>query len=105
MTLFHELYHISPASDGDLRRHGGRYDLHSHSQRHYDRHMAELAREYLAGKPHPDLHAFLRLNFAQLSQRHGGVHGFVIPRPKVFPVVLAGRSGVGPGFADDVTIP
>src|SRR5206468_1851711 len=25
ITLFHELFHISPAFDGDLRRHGGRY--------------------------------------------------------------------------------
>ncbi len=95
VTLFHELFHISPEGNGDLRRHGGRYALHSHSQRHYDRHMSELARAYLDGKPHPDLHAFLRLNFSQLSQRHGGVQGYVIPRPKVFPVSWPG----GPGFA------
>jgi hypothetical protein len=97
VTLFHELYHISPKSDGDLRRHGGRYDLHSRSQKHYDRRMSVLARAYLATKPHPDLYAFLRINFAQLSQRHGGVHGYVIPRPKVFvfPVSWPG----GPGLA------
>jgi hypothetical protein len=86
ITLFHELYHISPEFDGDLRRHGGRCTLHSHSQRLYDRHMAGLAREYLASKPDPRLHGFLRLNFAQLIQRHGSVIGAVVPRPKMVPI-------------------
>jgi predicted metallopeptidase len=86
ITLFHELYHISPGFDGDLRRHEGRYGLHTHSQRHYDGHMAELARTYLAGNPPADLHGFMRLNFAQLCHRHGGVNGIVVARPKVYPV-------------------
>jgi hypothetical protein len=89
ITLFHELYHISPAFNGDLRRHSGRYALHSHSQRLYDRHMAGLARDYLAQKPDPALHGFLRLDFAQLAQRHGSVVGVVVPRPKLIPVSIA----------------
>jgi predicted metallopeptidase len=92
ITLFHELYHISPRFDGDLRRHGGRYDIHSHSKRDYDQHMAHLARAYLAGKPDPDLHAFLRLSFGQLCHRHGGVAGVVVPRPKLLPII-PGRAG------------
>jgi len=86
VTIFHELYHISPSFDGDLRRHGGRYSVHSHSQRAYDRHMAALSRAYLAGGPDPALHAFLRLNFAQLQRRHGSVVGVVVPRPRLIPV-------------------
>lgn len=89
VTLFHELYHISPAFDGDLRRHGGRCSIHTHSKKAYDAHMAELAREYLATRPDPNLHAFLRLNFAQLIHRHGSVVGTVTPCPKLIPVVLA----------------
>src|SRR5262245_29355727 len=88
VTLFHELYHIGPAFDGDLRRHKGRYAVHSHSQRAYDRHMADLARAYLATRPDPDLHAFLRLDFGQLVQRHRAVAGIRVPRPKIVPVVL-----------------
>ena len=90
ITLFHELYHISPRCDGDLRRHDGRYSLHSHSQKHYDKYMTQLARSYVASKPDPDLFAFLRLNFGQLCQRHGGVNGVVVPRPKVFPISRPG---------------
>lgn len=86
ITLFHELYHINPAFDGDLRHHEGRYNLHSHSKRCYDEQMAHLARAYLADGADPALHGFLRLNFAQLQDRHGEVLGVVVPRPKLVPV-------------------
>jgi hypothetical protein len=87
VTLFHELYHISPEFDGDLRRHSGRCQMHSHSKRAYDKHMAHLAREYLSAGADPSLHAFLRLNFAQLAHRHGRVEAVVVPRPKLLPIV------------------
>src|SRR5579884_4023557 len=48
ITLFHELYHISPRFDGDLRRHSGRCSLHTQSKRLYDNRMAHLARVYLS---------------------------------------------------------
>ncbi len=86
VTIFHELFHISPSFDGDLRRHHGRYSIHSHSQKEYDQQMSALAREYLASNPDLNLHAFLRLNFGQLLQRHGGVMGVCIPRPKLIPL-------------------
>jgi predicted metallopeptidase len=86
VTLFHELFHIGPQLDGDLRRHNGRYTVHSSSQRRYDQRMAALARAYLATRPDPSLHAFLRLNFAQLRHRHGRVLGVVVPRPKLIPL-------------------
>jgi predicted metallopeptidase len=86
VTIFHELYHIAPEFDGDLRRHGGRYCLHTHSQKGYDRQMAALAREYLSSGADPALHAFLRLNFDQLQRRHGDVIGTFIPVPKLVPV-------------------
>jgi hypothetical protein len=91
VTLFHELYHISPAFDGDLRRHAGRYSVHSRSQKDYDLHMADLARAYLTGRPDAALHAFLRLNFAQLERRHGCILGVMVPRPKVVPIAAQVR--------------
>jgi predicted metallopeptidase len=86
VTLFHELYHIGPAFDGDLRRHDGRYDLHSRSKRLYDEHMGRLAKAYLSNGADRPLHAFLHLSFAQLRHRHGGVVGVVVPRPRLLPV-------------------
>ncbi len=89
VTLVHELYHIGPAFDGDLRRHEGRYQLHTARQCAYDRKMAELARAYLASRPDPALYGFLRLNFAQLQYRHGAVLGVIVPRPRIIPLLGA----------------
>jgi hypothetical protein len=89
VTLFHELYHISPAFDGDLRRGRGPGLWHPEGKREYDHHMAHLARAYLASGPDPALHDFLRLNFAQLRHRHGSVIGVMVPRPRLVPIAQA----------------
>lgn len=89
VTIFHELFHIGPAFDGDLRRHEGRYAVHTASQKHYDEEMALMAREYLQSGADPRLHDFLRLNFSQLCHRHGSVIGHVTPRPKLIPIRTA----------------
>ena len=85
-TVFHELYHISPQFDGDIRRMEGRYHVHSHSQKEYDAQMALLAREWLARKPPKELYGFLRNRFGTLHRRFGGVMGLQIPIPKLLPV-------------------
>jgi hypothetical protein len=93
ITLFHELHHISPAFDGDLRRDDGvGRVLHTFGKKAYDVHMAHLARAYLAGGADPALHHFLRLDFDQLRHRHGSVVSVVVPRPKLIPV--PGESGI-----------
>lgn len=86
ITIFHELYHISPSFDGDLRRYPGRYTIHSHSKLGYDSHMAELVKDYLADHPNPGIFAFLRSGYRELWDRNGGILGVVIPRPKLLPV-------------------
>jgi hypothetical protein len=86
VTIFHELYHVSPAFNGDLRRHAGRCCLHTTSQKQFDRSMAELAAAYLRGGADPELYTFLRYNFAQLRRHTDGVVGQVLPMPKLVPV-------------------
>jgi hypothetical protein len=86
VTVFHELFHVSPGFDGDLRRHPGRYAVHSHSKARYDSHMADLARRYVAEHPDPGLFRFLRAGYRDLWDRHGGIVGTVVPRPKLLPV-------------------
>jgi len=86
VTVFHELYHISPNFDGDLRRHEGRYAVHSRSKRAYDERMATLARRYLTGHPDPGRWDFLKSRAARLWRDHGGVHGVTVPRPKMVPI-------------------
>lgn len=86
VTVFHELYHVGPRFDGDLRRHGGRYDVHSRSKRAYDAHMAELVKRYLVGHPDPGSLSFLRHGADGLWAAHGGISGVTVPRPKMVPV-------------------
>ena len=86
VTVFHELYHISPAFNGDLRRHGGRYCAHTHSQKRYDAHMLRLVRGYLDNGADDARQAFLKLSFAQLCRRHGSVVGLHLPRPMLIPI-------------------
>lgn len=86
VTILHELYHISGEFDGDIRRFGGRYHVHSHSQKEYDLQMEIYAREYLAMNPPPELYQFLEVDFTSLSQAHGAIMGMQIPIPKLIPV-------------------
>jgi predicted metallopeptidase len=86
VTIFHELYHISPAFDGDLRRHPGRYMVHSHSKSEYDSRMEQMARGYVANHPNPELFRFLRLSYRDLWDTYGGVAGVVAPRAKLLPL-------------------
>jgi predicted metallopeptidase len=86
VTIFHELFHIHPDFNGDLRRHKGRYSIHTHRQCRYDAYMQQLARHYLDTKPDPEIFNFLRFNFHQLQERHGLILGIAVPRPKIIPV-------------------
>lgn len=86
ITIFHELYHISPEFNGDLRRLPGRYEVHSHSAREYDRYMLELLQPYLANHPQPRVFDFLHLKSQELIARYGGVVGTIVPRPKLVPL-------------------
>lgn len=86
ITIFHELWHISPDFDGDIRRHPGRCYAHSSSQKEYDEHMAVLSAKYLMKKPSPRLYQFLEVDFRKLYASSGGVYGVKIPRPKLIPV-------------------
>ncbi len=86
ITVLHELYHISPQFDGDIRRMDGRYHVHSHSQREYDRLMEAFVDRYLGMKPPEDLYAFLRSDFRTLDQQHGGIVGMRVSVPKLIPL-------------------
>ena len=86
ITVVHELYHVSPLFNGDIRRMGGRYHVHSHSQKGYDRLMETFVDRYLALRPPRRLYDFLTCNFRQLQRAHGAVVGVQVPIPKLIPV-------------------
>jgi hypothetical protein len=86
ITVLHELWHISPAFNGDIRRHAGRYHAHTHSQAEYDEEMGRLADRWLGQSPPRELWAFLEDDFRQLMSRHGGIVGVKIRRPRILPI-------------------
>lgn len=82
-TVVHELWHIGPQFDGDIRRHPGRCYAHSARQRDYDAHADSLAQRWLAQSPPASLYAFLHASFRELVQRHGAVIGHRIRTPRL----------------------
>jgi len=85
-TIVHELWHISPQFDGDLRRHEGRCYAHGPSQKAYDAQMDRLAQQWLACDPPEHLYEFLHRTFDELVGEHGKVVGIHWPTPKLIPM-------------------
>lgn len=85
-TVLHELWHISPQFDGDIRRHSGRCAVHTGSQAQYDAAMRRLAARWLSAGPAESLYEFLRWDFVELRRRFGRVYGSCIRRPKLIPL-------------------
>ncbi len=86
VTTLHELWHISPQFDGDLRRHNGRCYMHSHSKKGYDHRMETLADRWLSFSPREELLLPLRCSFVELQDCFGGVFGSKVPQPKLIPM-------------------
>jgi hypothetical protein len=85
-TIVHELWHISPRFDGDLRRFGGRCYAHSGSQKRYDVHVNALAKRWLALAPPEPLYEFLRHDHRELVRRYGRIYGQRFRTPRLVPV-------------------
>jgi len=81
-TIIHELYHISPLFNGDIRRFSGKNFAHGHSRDVYHAAMRKLADRYLATSPRAEQHEFLREPFPVLLQRPGGLVGYSLTRPR-----------------------
>ncbi len=86
LTVVHELWHISPRFDGDIRRLAGRCYAHGASKKKYDAKVQNLLDKWLALNPPESLYDFLWLNFRELVQRHGAICGVRSPRPKLIPL-------------------
>ena len=91
VTVFHELYHISPEFDGDMRRFAGACYMHTGSQAAYDQQMAVYVREYLARLPKDRYPNWLRYDFSELRRRYGAVVGLRLAVPRLIPLDGSGE--------------
>ncbi|MHB0913397.1 MAG: putative metallopeptidase [Armatimonadota bacterium] len=84
VTVFHELYHIGPTFDGDIRRFRGKNYAHGHSRKKFNEKMSEFAEEYLALPGAEEASEFLRRSFRDLERKHGEITATRIraPRPR-----------------------
>ena len=84
-TIIHELYHISPDFNGDLRRFKGRCFAHGSSQKRYDTVVRNFVEKWLKQDPPPEIWDFLYHDYKELVARFGGVHGTRYAMPKIVP--------------------
>jgi predicted metallopeptidase len=83
ITVFHELYHISPAFDGDIRRFPGRNFAHGGPVRRYNRLMEEMVDDYLALPESAGRTRFLQEDMAGLRERYHAIVGRRMVMPKI----------------------
>jgi len=90
-TIFHELYHINPDFNGDVRRlTGGKY-AHGSSRKAYDKRIEPSVQSYLETRRRDaELLEFLHFNFAALVEAKGRVVGRRVNRRR------AGRTAAPP---------
>lgn len=81
-TVLHELYHISPACDGDIRRFAGRNYAHGHSRACYNRHIEQLRNAYLSTDPDPAPLTGIDLSEEDWRKQSFRLTGLTLPLPR-----------------------
>ncbi len=84
-TVLHELYHISPLFNGDIRRFAGKNYAHGNSRKDYDRLIEVFADEYKRETNHPELSDFLKYRYSELKRKYGAIYGDMIRIPRSSP--------------------
>lgn len=84
-VIFHEMYHISPEFNGDIRRMAKKKSAHGHSKKHFDSLFIEEAahfEEYIKTSPY---YNFLSQTSADLKEHFSNIVGnrIKVPRPQL----------------------
>jgi predicted metallopeptidase len=83
VTIIHELYHISPEFNGDIRRFPGKNFAHGSSRKRYNALMAEFATRYLDETENRVGIEFLEGDMAAMRARHGAIVGRKMAAPRL----------------------
>jgi len=83
ITLFHELYHISPEFDGDIRRFSGKNYAHGSSRKKFNTLMERFVESYLAGAGSSSGVEFLDGDMEAIRSRHGSIVGRKMAAPRL----------------------
>ena len=83
ITIFHELHHISPDCDGDIRRFPGRNYAHGSSTKSYNLLMGKLVDVYLEKIPDRGALEFLEGDLDALRSRHQAIVARRLQAPRI----------------------
>jgi predicted metallopeptidase len=86
ITLFHELYHISPDFNGDIRRFPGKNYAHGSSTKRYNDRMGRLVDFYLENLDDMGMLAFLQGDMDDVRGRFKTIVGRKMAAPRIMPV-------------------
>lgn len=93
LTVFHELFHISPLFNGDIRRFPGKNYAHGHSRKKYDEFVSKYVQTYLSIPGAVEKSDFLHFDFNTLVKKHGNIQGNKIRLPRPYLVKNDTASG------------
>ena len=83
ITIVHELYHISPEFNGDIRRFPGKNYAHGSSRKRYNDRMAQLVDGYLRELDNESLLSFLEGDMTAIRTRHKAIVGRKLATPRI----------------------
>jgi len=83
--VMHELWHIGPRFDGDLRRYAGRCYAHGAAGQH-EAPLDDMIARWFAKNPPKEVYDFLYRNYQELSRKYGVVYGSKWQSPKLVPL-------------------
>ncbi|MFH1224014.1 MAG: hypothetical protein V1647_06710, partial [Pseudomonadota bacterium] len=81
-TVFHELYHIAPKFDGNLRLFKGKSYKHGPSMERYDKYMEYLVDKYLSRIENSEVLDFLKNTAEELFSRTKETIMPKLPKPE-----------------------
>lgn len=83
ITIVHELYHISPDFNGDIRRFPGKNYAHGSSRKKFNALMGGFVESYLQSLNDPAGLAFLEGDMEAIRARHGSIVGRKMAAPRL----------------------
>jgi len=82
-TVIHELHHVSPLFNGDIRRYSGKNYAHGNSRKDFDDLISIYTDEYISDTIHPELSNFLKYKYNELKRKYGAIYGDMIRIPRL----------------------
>lgn len=84
-VIFHELFHINPSFNGDIRRMGKVKSAHGFSKRHFDSHFHDSVIQFKNKIRSSEIYSILSMNTDQLYGTYGKIiaRKMKMPRPVI----------------------